>query len=359
MLLRWLVKALPVVFIICALVVGGGVVVGGFTPSGQMTYIDYDNDIIHLDADKNIALRVPLLQRLYGLDSSYSSDDMAAEMRVWIDVFNWSPDGRYLLYVFSTNRGDQVAVYDIMSSTYRVISTDTDGVLPSWSPDSASIALVNRAGELCIVTVTDAKHECTGINLIKRALWSPHANRIVYARGWEGQTLVEIYDPAARTTRTLTQAYKIDDLQWSPTRNQLAAISTPTYQADPEVIIIDVAQGITRTIYRGDVTDIAFNRWKTDTLHILFASQPYYVYLIDIETGEAYVGLDSYKQTLLGTQAIMPSEADNGCCRVTGIVDPQAFHRIFTRQGESFTCVQLMKDGICGEGSFRALAWRP
>ena len=152
---------------------------------------------------------------------------------------HWSPDGRYLLYVYWQETGDQLVLYDFASGDNTpIVGMDIIFLAAGWSPDGDQIAFVaNDDGQFDLYVldvVTRAVRRLTNTLAIEiAAVWSPVENTLlvgtdrydenVMREGYLVVTTLHLINSDGRS-RPLGYYYYIAPLSlaWSPDGQQIA-----------------------------------------------------------------------------------------------------------------------------------------
>ena len=152
---------------------------------------------------------------------------------------HWSPDGRYLLYVYWQEIGDQLVLYDFASGDNTpIVGMDIIFLAAGWSPDGDQIAFVaNDDGQFDLYVldvVTRAVRRLTNTLAIEiAAVWSPVENTLlvgtdrydenVMREGYLVVTTLHLINSDGRS-RPLGYYYYIAPLSlaWSPDGQQIA-----------------------------------------------------------------------------------------------------------------------------------------
>lgn len=156
-----------------------------------------------------------------------------------IRTVHWSPDGRFLLYVYAQDSGDQLVLYDFAGGNNTLI-VDMEIIFfaAGWSPDGRQIAFVaNDDGQFDLYVldvVTRAVRRLTNTLAVEiAAVWSPVENTLlvgtdryderVLQEGYLGVTTLYLIDSDGRS-QTLGYYDRIDppSLAWSPDGQRIA-----------------------------------------------------------------------------------------------------------------------------------------
>lgn len=156
-----------------------------------------------------------------------------------IRTVHWSPDGRFLLYVYAQDSGDQLVLYDFAGGNNTLI-VDMEIIFfaAGWSPDGRQIAFVaNDDGQFDLYVldvVTRAVRRLTNTLAIEiAAVWSPLENTLlvgtdrydenVMREGYLVVTTLHLINSDGRS-RPLGYYYYIAPLSlaWSPDGQKIA-----------------------------------------------------------------------------------------------------------------------------------------
>ena len=142
-----------------------------------------------------------------------SPGEVRGEGQEWIygQMPAWSPDGSQLAYHGCDERGDNCAVWIMLTggfNPHRLTSHPSD-TAPAWSPDGRQIAFVSaRSGnwELYVVDVTSAQerrltdHPAADV----APVWSPGGKQLAFLSNRDGRWAIHMLDLRSGSVRMLT-----------------------------------------------------------------------------------------------------------------------------------------------------------
>ena len=229
-----------------------------------------------------------------------------------IRTVHWSPDGRFLLYVYAQDSGDQLVLYDFASGNNTLI-VDMEIIFfaAGWSPDGRQIAFVaNDDGQFDLYVldvVTRAVRRLTNTLAVEIAVvWSPVENTLlvgadryderVLQEGYLGVTTLYLIDSDGRS-QTLGYYDRIDppSLAWSPDGQRIA------FAEKYALCILDLATGRTTCPLKDTVPFGAYVTrgnppgWSPDDRWLAFRATGfenglcYGVYALELATGEVSI----------------------------------------------------------------------
>lgn len=153
---------------------------------------------------------------------------------------HWSPDGRYLLYVYRQESGDQLVLYDFASGDNTPVTSLMETILfaAGWSPDGSQIAFVGNDDwqyDLYVLdVVTRAVRRLTNTIAVETAaVWSPVENTLlvgadryderVLREGYQGVTTLHLINSGGRSQLPGYYDYITPlSLAWSSDGQQIA-----------------------------------------------------------------------------------------------------------------------------------------
>jgi Tol biopolymer transport system component len=149
-------------------------------------------------------------------------------------VFEWSPDGAFLLTIQFDGNDSEIAIVDSDGDNLHLVtSNDSPDFAPAWSPDGRQIAYLTGYPEATLM-VMDADGEnlralTTDLNINRevRPVWRPDSSQIAFVVNGEfinGHQTSEIYVIKADGTdlRQWTDAGGVNlDPRWSPDGSQI------------------------------------------------------------------------------------------------------------------------------------------
>ncbi len=216
-----------------------------------------------------------------------------------------SPDGRRVAFTAKVYRDGRVDfdIY-IVGSDGRELRKVTDSpsrwdMLPSWSPDGASVVFmaVDADGESGESAIYRVEVDGTGLRPLAggsfwntQPAWSPTGERIAFASRRYGAMEIYSVSPAGDDLRPLTSlGGSSEQPRWSPDGEFIAFISFPTPSAmASEVWLVDAAGGRPRAV-TPDVPAVYMDlSWSPDGSRLAFASDregAFAIYVADVTSG--------------------------------------------------------------------------
>jgi TolB protein len=259
------------------LVVSGAIVTGAIGPAreagavlsstratpgnGRIAFVDETSSLISVHPDGS-ARRV-----LAGCGQSSSTCSIRA--------FEWSPNGRRLLFFRSTTR-----------DVYSLYVVDADGRHPmrlagcgycglivgsraTWSPSGSQVAFVGKNG-LAVVDVrrrvTRQLTQCSSSCGDHSPAWSPDGSRIAFARG---DSIYTVNADGSSITKLASANRFATDPSWSPDARRIAFDGVDT------IYVVD-ADGSDRTLVLDGTpgSGPGVPTWSPDGRRILFFNTP-------------------------------------------------------------------------------------
>lgn len=104
---------------------------------------------------------------------------------------SWSPDGSTIAYITDVSGEQQLALWDLESSTEKLVDLGDHPAYyyaPQWSPDSKRIAYTDNRNSLWVITIETGENvridqgTYTDPNVSMSAKWSPDSSWITWAR---------------------------------------------------------------------------------------------------------------------------------------------------------------------------------
>jgi Tol biopolymer transport system component len=280
-----------------------------------------------------------------------------------------SPDGLQLAYISDwfdspdTGKRYKLQVLDTKSNTVRSVAESASQLgIPSWSPDSKTIAfgeLSNDNNYLCIVDFSSRKLTKYTIDFIDLT-WSP--NGIQLGVSTRGEQFSGIYILDAMTgniekeLRTTDVPFRI---AWSPIDNKLLFqsriyLGNDRYDKKTSLDLLDIETGSITTLQEGGVdgsTDEYHLLWSKDGKYIAYFIEPRQVVIWSVEANRV---VESFPLSGYGTPAdavwifprilfqvdgkyVITTEGDNLNLRDGPELSAQTLKRL--RAGDSVTIV--------------------
>jgi Tol biopolymer transport system component len=188
----------------------------------------------------------------------------------------WSPDGRKLVFAFSSKDGQGLLIVPAGGGAVRRLTWLTapySDAEPAWSPDGRWIAFVRRvAGQRVSVFVIhpngSALHRVIGYSRTMTSLsWAPDSRRLLVAVQPRGQICprVEIARLGA-TARTVPGGVCGSNPTWSPARRRFAFIKGTTARSR---LVVENSDGSGRRILVRSYAD--HPAWSRDGKRIAFS----------------------------------------------------------------------------------------
>jgi len=211
--------------------------------------------------------------------------------------FDWSPDGKHIVYskfTFYTDRIEDrdLILYNISDNTRTILQTQGQACTPKFSPDGKYIAYCTEVeGEIIIpshnthhVYIIDVAKKNNQL-LIRNAaspVWSPQGDKIAYSSSGEaGSSQIFVANVDGRNKKQLTHTVSPirypgwapdgnDDPQWTPDGKQIVYVSWENGR--PGIFLMN-ADGsnqtrLTTAEYRDEHPEVT-----PDGKHILFSSR--------------------------------------------------------------------------------------
>jgi Tol biopolymer transport system component len=203
----------------------------------------------------------------------------------------WSPNGTQLaVEVIQDVFIDDINHYfDYVSNLYvlraadslwRALTTDGRSRSPSWSPDGARIAYIQRTirSDSSHIYLIDAgggvpTRLTTTAGGYGAPRWSPDGTRLAFSNGrvGNGDIFVVNADGSGLINVTQSPAYDVEP-NWSPDGSRLAFVSNRDTERGLEVFVIDAAGGqarrLTTQVFGGSSSGPV---WSPDGRHIAFS----------------------------------------------------------------------------------------
>ena len=223
-----------------------------------------------------------------GLDLETSNLDGSDQRRLTQDggqlsvAPDWSPDGTRIAFIDTASPNDKLKIIRIdgtieLQTDIRARIRYKTGRGPQWSPDGQTVAFVAQVGTGAILY--SLKPDETGLletfaapvppnwtNSISNLSWSPDSAWLAFALSYDDATLREnnglyVVKPDGTGLRRLASwSERVEYLDWSPDGQ---------YIITSQGVLVRVADGATRTIFRGSRTNLV--AWSPDGSSIAFS----------------------------------------------------------------------------------------
>ncbi|WP_410641733.1 NB-ARC domain-containing protein [Amycolatopsis sp. lyj-346] len=167
--------------------------------------------------------------------------------RAWCHDLAWSPDGRWLAYVYS----DEAGVWEVAGTTTAPLGGHTGSInAVAWSPDGSLLATAGRDGTARVWDPGAGRDGVpptgeTGVGY-RTVAWSADHSRLA-TTGYDGQVRIWHADGRHEATVKPPRGRPVYAIAWHPALNLLATVGV-----DGAVRISDADTGSTvRTLRRG------------------------------------------------------------------------------------------------------------
>lgn len=215
----------------------------------------------------------------------------------FLDGYDWSPDGRWLVYSLIQEGGTfaggalvggqgEIRLYDIAQEVDRRIG---DGVHPAFTSQGREIGYAHNAGGIAITSLDGASTRLLyrerdlsafalqqapkGIGLLGGPLWSPDGSAVAFAaleRGPvdEAQQVIFVLPTSGQAPRVYPigktgALHHVAALRWSPTSQQLAYALVYAEPHHHVIGVIDAGSATTRPLYDSSPHFLDFS-WSPD-----------------------------------------------------------------------------------------------
>jgi dipeptidyl aminopeptidase/acylaminoacyl peptidase len=217
-----------------------------------------------------------------------------------ITDFTWSPDGKDIAYV-STQSGTS-EIWSVPSTggiPHRLVSSPGFQMQPRWSKDGKFIAFVAvlsgtnselhvvNLADLSVTNLTDVAAE------VSNPTWSPDSAQIAISRRIGNRSQVVVVARQSKNTRVIADSVA-SELAWSPDSKWLLYVSDPLLTNDQrrentDIFMVPAEGGVPRLLTPGTPRFRESSAsWAPDSRQIAYTSDSsgyLNVYALDVQTG--------------------------------------------------------------------------
>lgn len=204
-----------------------------------------------------------------------------------IDLYGWSPSGRYLN--FSSSGRLFKFDFAIGAASPLIQEDDADrfnDTYPTWSPDETRVAFASSQRETSSWQIYMANADGSDLRRVTRLSacvfyaprWSPASGSLLLEGGCDSSSTVYVFDADTGSLRPLTDfPFRVWGATWSPDGSRILFVSGRDVQEQRIYTIGADGSGL-RRLTNGNV---AF--WSPDSRTILFSSLMGDLYTIDAD----------------------------------------------------------------------------
>ncbi len=174
------------------------------------------------------------LQRIAIIDAASGKLDIVSPEGMYVYEFDWSPDGKQLVYTAAPGPGDdnwyiaQLYTLDLGSGKAQsILKPAMQMANPRWSPDGATIAFIGglmsdegvTGGDIFTIAARggSAKDATPGRKSSPSALsWLPSSRRLLFTEAVSGKSAISTLDLSTGTSETLWMAAESISFEGSP-----------------------------------------------------------------------------------------------------------------------------------------------
>jgi TolB protein len=183
--------------------------------------------------------------------------------------FNWSPDGRYMLFAMLNGGAYSFYLVDVLTRQTDVVLTKTPGTLPVWSPDSQSFAYAS-VSDICIYQHLTKVSRCLSQGEVDALVWSPLGNEIAFI----SDDVLYVMNTVDGASRQVTPVGSLSrSLAWSPDGRSLVYTAEDTVMDVRDLFLVELATGEVRNI-TNNINGYTFSAvWSPRSTRLAYISQ--------------------------------------------------------------------------------------
>jgi Tol biopolymer transport system component len=291
LILRGLIRALVIIWVVMTALIGMAVGVGTLIPSGdEMTYANI------LDIERPNSINVFIWDMSRGLEEQLTNGDEINALA------KWSPDGQQIAYLSLKNNVFQVYLMDAAGRDKRQLGVEFTAFYSThvWSPDSQWILFFVTHKDVSKSLIVNA-HTGEQYQLplpITNGMWSPDSQNIIYEARSKNDTL-QLYGMNigcfAQSSCQFSELDFLDDSAnemkpvWSPDGKHLAytqiegsaKLMVATLRCtDLKASCIENRKTIAGIFYPVTPT------WSADSKRLAYASSKSEIRIVEVESSE-------------------------------------------------------------------------
>jgi Tol biopolymer transport system component/C-terminal processing protease CtpA/Prc len=161
--------------------------------------------------------------------------------------FNWSPDGRTLVFVSEREANSDLYLYEVEGGKTRRLTTNTEPeTSPTFSPDGTQILFLRGTNgrEICALSVSGGERVLVRGPFMNDPRWSPDGRWVAFSRRTEASITNVFVAPAAGGKEINVSRWSGTNAQpiWSPDGKRLSFVSTRS--GSPDIYTVDLERGV-------------------------------------------------------------------------------------------------------------------